>query len=238
MATITDFIARVRIQIRDNGTQQAFADSELTQFIQDSVMEYSKYLPLRKSFVLNLVAGQTTYQLPTDWIRKDEASFQKAIQPTPLPSPLAYALPFVYVNEPLGVQVDTMTFDWYDDQQQLVLGTAPFQVYTLTFDYYAYHTVDDTGTTIPAHMQYYALLPAYKKALRALATDDGAKLQKYRVGGRYGVEVDNTQIAKLLQAEADAFDKEFLREIVQRPYGTHGGEDRWLSGITDSVLLE
>jgi hypothetical protein len=195
MATITDFITTVRTQIRDNGTVQAFTDTELTQFIQDAVMDYSKYRPLLKQYTLNLLQGQTMYQLPNDWRTVDVETFEKAIHPASLPSPMAYALPFIYVNQHLGEQVNTMEFNWYDDNQQLILGSAPFQPYSLTFNYYAYHSVDSNGTTIPKLFQYKALLPAYEKALRAIATDYTVKLQKYKIGGKSGIEIDDSKIA-------------------------------------------
>jgi len=155
----------------------------------------------------------------------DQGSFDKTVRPNSLPDPSAYALPFIYLNQPLGGQLNSMTFDWYDDDQSLTLGSATVQAYTLTFDYFAYHTANDTSTTIPVPMQYYALLPAYEKALRALATDYAVKLQKYKVGGRYGIDVDDSSITKSLQAEADTYGEKFRKELILRPYATSGGGD-------------
>lgn len=225
MATIADFITRVRNQIRDNGTTKAFSDDELTQFIQDSIMVYSKYKRRKRSFTLNLIQGQTEYSLPEDWMTVDNESFRKAITPQPLPDPSVYALPFIYVNQPLGVQVSTMDFNWYDDDQTLITDAAPFQNYTLTFDYYAFHTVDSNKTTIAMQFQYYAVLPACEKALRALATDYSVKLQKYKVGSRGGIEIDDSKIADQLLAQADDYREQFRKEIILRPYGTAGGDD-------------
>lgn|GEM_PF-5644537 len=226
--TITDFTTRVRTQIRDNGATQAFQDTELQQFIQDAILEYSRWRPRKRSFALQLQAGVTSYTLPTDWMIVDQESFDRSIRPSPLPDPSAYALPYVYLNQPLGGQLNSMRFDWYNDDQTLTLGSAPVMAYTLTFNYFAYHTVDTSGTTIPVPSQYYALLPAYEKALRALATDYAVKLQKYKVGGRYGIDVDDSQIAKVLQVEADTYGEKFRKEIILRPYATSGGgDDDW-----------
>ena len=143
--------------------------------------------------------------------------------PSPFPDPSEYVLPMVYVNHPLGSQVSTMQFNWYDDDQMLILGSAPFQAYMLTFDYFAFHTVDGTGTTIPVQSQFKALLPAYEKALQALATDCAVKLQKYKVGGRYGIEVDDSKVSEELQKEADKYREQFRKDVVLRAYGTSGG---------------
>jgi len=241
--TIVDLITRVRNQIRDNGTVQAFPDlldsnskpipgtsPELIQFIQDAIMDYSKYRPRKRSFTLNLVQEQTTYQLPDDWIYVDDESFENATMPAPLPSPSVYALPFIYVNQPLGTQINTMQFNWYDDDQQLILASAPFQPYALTFDYYAYHTVDNISCTIPKQFQFKALLPAYEKALRAIATDYSVKLQKYKIGGRGGIEIDDSKISDSLLKQADDYREQYRKEIVLRPYGSSGGNDDGIGG--------
>ena len=230
MATITDFLTRVRIQIRDDGATQAFTDTELTQYIQDAVMDYSKYRPLKKQYTLNLVPNQTIYQLPTDWMTVDIESFERAITPQPLPDISAYVLPFIYVNHPLGTQLNTMKFSWYNDNQQLILASEPFTSYTLTFNYYAYHSVDSVGTTIPMQFQYKALLSAYEKALRAIATDYTVKLQKYKIGGTKGIEIDDSKIADGLLKQADDYRNQYRTEIVLRPYGSSGGNDNEVFG--------
>lgn len=241
--TIVDFVTRVRTQIRDNGSVQAFPDNldkdnkpisgsspELRQFIEDAVMDYSKYRPRKRSLTLNLVQGQIIYQLPEDWIRVDSESFENATLPNSLPDPSVYALPFIYVSHPLGTQLNTMRFNWYDDDQQLILASAPFQSYTLTFDYYAYHTVDESGTTIPKQYQYKALLTAYEKALRAIATDYAVKLQKYKIGGKGGIEIDDSKIAENLLKQADEYRDQYRKEIILRPYGSSGGNDNGIGG--------
>ncbi len=237
--TIVDYVLDVRTMIRDNGSypNQAFLDTvdangdpipgsspELRQFIQDSVTDhFSRWRPRKRPYTLNLLQGQTSYNLPDDWITVDNVSFDKAIMPAPLPDPDVYALPFVYTSQPLGVQLNTMAFNWYDDDRLLVLGSAPLAAYALAFDYYAYHTVDETGTTVPLYMQHYALLPAAEHALRAMATDYSVKLQKYKIGGRYGVEVDDSKIAESLLKQADSYAEQFRQDVILRPYMTSGG---------------
>ncbi|MHB1651664.1 MAG: phage adaptor protein [Desulfitobacteriaceae bacterium] len=234
-AKITDLVIRLRNQIRDNGATQAFPDTggvagtspELQQFIQDSLGIYSKYRPRRRSTTLTLQPGTTTYSMPADWMTVDSGSFQQACQPAPLPDPDVYALPFIYTAQPLGVQLNTINFRWYDDDQQLTLGSDPLQTFVLTFDYYAYHTADSTGSTVPAPMLYYALLPAAENALRAIATDYAAKLQKYKVGGRTGMEIDDSKITDNLLNEALSYRTIFEKEVIFKPYATSGGDDRW-----------
>lgn len=238
-ATIADLVMRLRNQIRDNGTVQVFPDTldsnnkpipgsspELIQFIQDAVMEFSKYRPRKRSLTLKLIPGQITYELPEDWITVDNGSFKKAIQPSPLPDPTAYALPFVYVNHPLGTQLNTMAFNWYDDDKQLILGSSPFQEYTLTFDYYACHTADESSISVPKMYWSKALLLACEKALRAIATDTTVKLQKYKIGGRNGIEIDDSKVVENLLKEADAYRDMFKQEVILKAYATSGdGED-------------
>jgi len=234
-AKITDLVIRLRNQIRDNGATQVFPDiggvegtsPELQQFVQDSLGTYSRWRPRRRSTTLTLQPGTRTYTMPEDWITVDSGSFQEACQPAPLPDPDVYALPFVYTSQPLGVQLSTINFRWYDDDQQLTLSSDPLQPYTLTFDYYAYHTADTSGSTVPAPLLYYALLPAAENALRAIATDYAAKLQKYKVGGKAGFEVDDSKITENLLKEAESYRTIFEKEIILKAYATSGGDDRW-----------
>lgn len=241
MPTILDFVGRVRNQIRDNGTIQAFPDvidnilatpvivannsPELTQFVNDAIDEYTRYRPLKKPYTLKLIAGQTNYTLPDDWITVDQASFDSVTTPSPTPNLVSYMLPYVPMNTTIAQQANTMKFSWYDETQLLVLTSSPISDYTLSFDYYAYHQVDVNGSTIPRRYEYAALLPACEKALRAIATDYAVKLQRYKIGGRMGIDVDNSKIAEHLQKQADQYRDEFRREVVLRPCGGMGGDD-------------
>jgi hypothetical protein len=242
MSTIYDFVGRVRNQIRDNGMTQAFPDvidrtlatptivpnnsPELTQYVNDAVDEYVRYRPLQKPYTLNMVVGKTQYTLPADWITVDQTTFRQAVRPTRIPDLLQYQLPYVEVTEPLAQQENSMNFRWYDDSQILIVSAPPLAAYTLTFDYYANHQVDASGSTIPKKFEYAALLPAYEKALRAIATDYAVKLQRYKIGGRLGIEIDNHMIAENLQKQADQYRDEFRREVVLRPSGCMGGDDQ------------
>jgi len=241
---MTDLVIRLRNQIRDNGATQAFPDllsssstpqpipgssPELQQFIEDALGVFSKWRPRRRETTLTLQPGTKVYALPDDWITKDAESFQAACQPPPLPDINEYALPFVYTLQPLGIQASTMNFKWYDDDQEVRLTSDPRQIMALTFDYYAHHTADETGSTIPNPMIYLALLPAAENALRAIATDYAVKLQKYKigVGGKSGIEVDDSKIADNLLREAESYRAIFEKEIIFKPYATSGGSDQW-----------
>jgi hypothetical protein len=199
---------------------------ELTQFVNDAIEEYIRYRPLKKPFTLNMLAGQTQYNLPADWITVDQTTFRAAVHPTRIPDLLQYQLPYVEVTAPLAQQENNMNFNWYDESQLLTVGASPLANYTLTFDYYAYHQVDVNGSTVPKRYEYTALLLACEKALRAIATDYAVKLQKYKIGGRMGIDVDNSKIAEHLQKQADQYRDEFRREVVLRPAGCMGGDDQ------------
>lgn len=242
MSTILDLVGRVRNQIRDNGMVQVFPDvvdttlatpiiiannsPELTQFVNDAIEEFTRYRSLLKPYTLNMVAGQSEYQLPSDWIEVDQTSFKKATQPSRIPDLVQYQLPYVVVTEPLAQQQTTMHFIWYDDSQIMRVNNPPLANYVLNFNYYAYHQVDTVGSTIPRKWEYTSLLPAYEKALRAIATDWGVKLQKYRIGGRLGIEIDNHTIAENLERQADQYRDEFQREVVLRPAAAMGMDDQ------------
>ncbi len=232
MATL---VQRVRIQIRDTCPTQVFADvvdntlatpaivpnnsPELTQFIWDALGEYSRYRALRKPYTLDIVAGQTLYQLPSDWLSADLEAFNAAVRPGDVPDPMEYALPYVRVSAPLGSQQNTLEFSWYDDLQQVVLSTAPLADYSLAFAYYALHQ----PSTVPLQWLDVALAPACERALRAIATDQAVKLQHYKIA--YGIEVDNRKIAEHLLNQADGWRERFRKEVVLRPYGCMGGDD-------------
>jgi len=211
MSTIYDYVQRVRNQIRDNGTVQAFPDAtdytlatpaivannspELTQFVNDALAEYSRYRPLKKPYTLNIVAGQAQYSLPSDWMAMD----------------------FTSISAPLEIT-------WYDDSQIAVISNKPQANYTLNFNYYAYHQATTTTATIPRQWEYIAMLPACECALRAIATDQSVKLQKYKIAGNLGFEVDNHTIAEHLMKLADDYREEYRKQVILRPYGTMGGD--------------
>ena len=221
---LTDLVGMVRISIRDNGTPQAFPDTgvpnnspELSQFVTASLAEYSRYRPLKKSYTLNIVAGTTTYSLPTDWITVEAASFDAAAYPQEVPDLKDYLLPYVTISAPLGTQQQAICFDWYDDAQQVILSVAPVANYTLTFDYYA----QQTPATVPLQWLDAALAPACERALRALAADQAVKLQQYRMANGK-LEVDNRTIKDALLKQAEDWRKIFHKEVVMRPHATMG----------------
>lgn len=226
--TITDLIAEFRTQIRDNGTTQALTDSEVTQFITDGLRTYSKYRPRKRPTAINVVAGQTTYPLPADWIDRDYESFDAAVNP-PLPISPMTALsmsPFTLLSvteliaKPMAAYEVETKYDFYPSDLQLIITPVPQMAYTLAFDYFACHTADSTSSTVPFFDEDNALLPGVVKALRSIATDYSVKLQHYKMGNN--IEVDDKLVAKNLQNRAEELEKQFERDIIKRPNGIMG----------------
>lgn len=226
--TITDLITELRTQIRDNGTTKALTDTEVTQFITDGFRTYSKYRPRKRQITINVVAGQTTYQLPTDWIERDYESFDAAVNP-PLPISPMTALsmsPFTLLSvteliaKPMAAYEVETQYDFYPSDLQLIITPAPQMAYALAFDYFACHTADLTSSTVPFFDEDNALLPGVVKALRSIATDYSVKLQHYKMGNN--IEVDDKTVAKNLQNRAEELEKQFERDIIKRPTGTMG----------------
>jgi hypothetical protein len=235
MSTISSYVTSVRNQIRDNGKINFFPpydpttgdqDEEITQYVNAAVEEFSRYIPLRKPYTLNLIQGQTEYTLPTDWIYVDQGALQRALHPRSIPDLLQYQLPWVEVSSPLGSQYNSMDFIWYDDIQQMVVTTAPLSDYSLSIAYYAFHQVDTNGSTIPKRWENAMLLVACERALRAIVTDlSVSKLQKYRMGGRFGIEIDNHNVIDNLLKQADSYRERFKNEVINRPHGGMGPND-------------
>lgn len=230
MPYLSDLETMVRIQIRDDGTTQAFQDVELDQFIYDAIAQYSRYKPRKRPYTLNLVQGQNTYTLPTDWIEVDRPSFDYALNPRRSEQYL-YGLygyefdPVMALPPNLGLR--NMQFDWYDSDQTLIVTPTPLTAYTLTFDYFALHQVSaDTATppqpcTIAAPEIYIAMYWAAAQALDALITDKADKIMVYKAKD---VSVDNTEVVQGLEARADQFRKAWQDEIMRRPLGQKGGD--------------
>ncbi|MCL4440232.1 MAG: hypothetical protein M1609_06485 [Firmicutes bacterium] len=226
--TITDLITEFRIQIRDNGTTQALTDPEVTQFITDGLRTYSKYRPRKRPTTINVLAGQSTYALPADWMDRDYESFDAAINP-PVPispmtamtmSPFTLLSAAQLIAKPLAAYEQDVQYDFYPSDLQLIITPVPQMAYTLTFDYFACHAADTNSCTVPVFDVDNALLPGIVKALRSIATDYSVKLQLYKMGNN--IEVDDRTVAKNLQNRADELNKQFERDIVKRPIGNAG----------------
>ncbi|WP_088187547.1 hypothetical protein [Desulfosporosinus sp. FKA] len=226
--TITDLITEFRTQIRDNGTTQALTDQEVTQFITDGFRTYSKYRPRKRPTTISVKAGQSTYSLPDDWITQEEDSFEAAINPSPAITPMqAWTLsPFTLLSaarliaKPLAAYEQDVQYDFYPSDLQLIIVPVPQMSYDLAFNYYAYHTSDSIGCTVPYLDIDNALLPGVVKALRSIATDYSVKLQHYKMGNN--IEIDDKTVAKNLQSRADELEKQFVRDIIKRPSGMAG----------------
>jgi len=236
---------RLRTQIRDNGkTQetQAFPDDidtsappkiipgsspELQQFIQSAIAIYSRYRSLKKPITITLEPGKLEYDLPDDWMSADIESFNKTINPDPVPDLSLYALPWVQPNLTLNMQLNKIGYLWYDDAWKMVLKSAitTQASVNLVFDYNAYHIANDSETTIPLWKQDYVIYKSAELALRVLATEKGVALQKYRVGSKLGMEIDDSKIAENLLNQAEKYEEQFRKEVILRPFATSGGDD-------------
>lgn len=202
----------------------ALSDAEITQFVNDSLRTYSKYRAHRRSTTIHVLSGQATYTLPTDWIQQDYASFDLAVNPSPVIDPMRL-MPFTFIAtteliaRPMSYELDT-SFNFYPGDLQMAISPVPNSSYDLTFDYFAYHTADSQSVTVPYMDIDNALLPGAAKAIRSIATDYAVKLQQYKVGNN--IEVDNRTVATNLKKQADDLDAQFVRDIIRRPYGSAG----------------
>ena len=225
---IADLITEFRTQIRDNGSTKALTDAEVTQFITDGFRTYSKYRTRKRPTTINVIAGQSNYTLPTDFMSEDYESFNAAVNPPPLITPDRALLmsPFTLISQvqitspPMAVYQRQVKYGFYPSDLLLIISPIPQTSYTLAFDYYTYHTADVNGCTVPYVDIDNALLPGCIKALRSIATDYSVKLQLYKMGNN--IEVDDRTVAKNIQSRANELDKQFERDIIKRPSGIVG----------------
>lgn len=203
----------------------ALSDLEDIQLITDGFRTFSKYRPLKKSTTINVVAGQSTYTLPNDWMDRDYESWNKAINPAPVVDPMSLS-PFTLVamteliGRPMAAYETDVQYDFYPGQLQLVITPVPQMSYTLTFDYFAYHTFDASSCTVPYHDIDNALLPGLVKGIRSIAMDYSVKLQMYMMSN--SIQVDNRTVSNNLLARANELDKQFERDIIKRPIAVTG----------------
>jgi hypothetical protein len=226
--TITDLIKEFRTQIRDNGSTQALTDTEVIQFINDGLRTYSKYRTRKRPTTINVIAGQSNYTLPTDFMAEDYESFDESVNPPPAITPMqAMGIsPVTLISQiqitapPMAYYQQQVNYDFYSSDSLMIISPIPQASYALSFDYYAYHTADTTGCTVPYVDIDNALIPGCVKALRSIATDYSVKLQHYKMGNN--IEVDDKSVAKNLQNRADELEKQFERDIIKRPFGVAG----------------
>lgn len=76
-------------------------DDDLADAIAQAINEYSTYRPRTVRYALALVAGQDTYNLPPDWLRPDQPSFDAALglRSTLEASPGFYTLIYYLSNQ-------------------------------------------------------------------------------------------------------------------------------------------
>ncbi|GIM47034.1 hypothetical protein DNHGIG_25830 [Collibacillus ludicampi] len=227
MATIADYRLSVRTMIRDtaglgatpNPSQFIFQDWEIDAFTQSAVLAYSKYRGRRKPYTLTLQPGQSQYPLPADWMTVDLASFHQAIgldSDVDLSQFASFVLPSLNPSIPLK----DLTFDWYDSDQFVLVSPTPQATATINFAYFAAHTVDQNGSSIPSADFDYVVLAAASRVLDTLAVDRGMKMQKYKIG--QGLMIDDSEVAKRLQEQAKAYWERFEQFVRFRPFGVMG----------------
>lgn len=206
----------------------ALSDVEVTQFITDGLRTYSKYRSRKRTMTINVIPGQSTYTLPTDFMIQDYESFDEVVNPPPVITPDRAMMmsPFTLVAQvqisapPMAYYQQQVEYDFYPSDLSLIISPVPQASYSLTFDYYAYHTADNTGCTVPYVDIDNALLPGLIKALRSIATDYSVKLQLYKTGNN--IEIDDRTVAKNLQVRAKELEDQFVRDIIKRPSGMAG----------------
>jgi|SRR5579875_70781 len=216
---LSDYIANVRTMIRDNNAASyIFQDSEIQSFIQAGVLFYSRYKARRRPYTLQLQPGVQQYTLPSDWIRVDQESFNEAvgIKEVDLRQYVGFVLPSLNAVPSFS----EMDFEFYDQDQLLMVSPAPGQSANLNFDYYAMHTISSTVCTVPVIDSHAVTLASASQALNTLAIDRGLKMQKYRVGQH--LQIDDSEIAKRLQEQAQKYYDEFERLVRFRPFGVMG----------------
>jgi len=67
--TLSNLIARVRLEVRDTGSPPIFTDDEVAACIADAICAYSSYVPREVSAELPLIAGTAEYTLPDDCLQ-------------------------------------------------------------------------------------------------------------------------------------------------------------------------
>lgn len=220
--TIVDYRSQVRTVISDKvSTQYIFQDSEIDQFTQTGVLAYSKYKGRRKPYTLILTTGVSQYTLPADWVSRNASAFNNAIAPTPDVNAFDFASfvsPTMNINS--SASLNNVVFDWYDSDQYVIVTPTPQATVIIPFSYYASHTVDISGSSIPAIESDYVVLAAASRALEAIAIDRSMKMQKYKIG--QGLSIDDSDVAVRLQEEAKVYWERFEKFVCYRPFGVTG----------------
>lgn len=229
--TIINFETSVRMLIRDwgGGTADApvsanyvFTNTELDAFIQSAVTQYSKFRPRRIPWTFNMIAQQSQYTLPNDWIHVDDEMFNDAINinspdPFDLMTMQNQFASFVLPNINNAYPLYQLDFEWYDSDLFVIVNPIPQSNASINAAYWAYHQVNTTESTVP-QIDYDAVtFAAASRALDALAVDKGQKMQKYKIG--QGLQIDDSLIAERMQQQAQEYWKKFENQISLRPFG-------------------
>jgi len=215
----------------------AFDDTELTDLVQAAVADYSRWKPYLNEYTLNIQAGVSVYQLPTDWITRDPISWRRATRPLSYPriDPLgmgdwdgAFVWPTTLsTDQPDGPPVQVV---WYDAQQQVTIDPTPTAATTIgPFRYFAMHVVAADSSTIAAQDQGFVCRFAAAQALRALAVDQ-TKLSKYSVGGS-ALAVDQSKVPDQLIAQAAAHEAMYDERVRKRAILTDDSDDHMVRPV-------
>lgn len=205
--------------IRDNDPNNPiFTDPEITSFINAGVLFYSRFKARMRPYTLEMQSGVKQYTLPTDWISADQVSFDEVTKRKPVD--LTQFASFVLPTLNAAPSFDELEFVFYDSDQFLMVNPAPGQNASIDFVYYAQHTIDDNNCTVPAIDSHAVVLASASQALNTLAIDRGLKMQKYRVG--LHLQIDDSEIAKRLQEQAQKYYDEFEKLVRFRPFGVMG----------------
>lgn len=226
--TLAHVRTAVRGLIRDTGTTRVFPlDEDFDEpYIRQALNEYSERRPRRVPFYkLEIQAGVGAYNLPVDWLRRDEDSWQKAFgtpagryQYVPYPAgSLAVNQAAPYPPSWLAVGAEAR---FLDDQQQLLIYPEPVTAATLVFDYLAVHVVDPADATLTTvGMLDRAIIEriAAANVLDAIAVEKELLL-KYKLAR--GLEIDNTRVPEELKSSAAGYRQaalvQFGRPVMMR----------------------
>lgn len=216
---LSDYITNVRTMIRDvDPSNPIFSDDEIDSFVQAGVLFYSRFKARRRPYTLTLQSGVSQYTLPSDWMTVDQETFNEAVDEKPVD--LRQYAGFVLPTLNAVPTFNELEFVFYDDDQFLLVNPAPGQVAAINFTYFAEHSIDDASCTIPSKDAHAVILASASQALNTLAVDRGLKMQKYKIG--QGLQIDDSEIAKRMQEQAQKYYEQFERLIRMRPFGVMG----------------
>lgn len=216
---LSDYVTNVRTTVRDNNpASYLFTDDEIKAFIQAGVLFYSRYKPRLRPYTLSLQPGLKQYTLPDDWKSVDQVSFNQAVgvKVVDLRQYAGFVLPTLNA----APSFNELDFAFYDEDHYLIVSPAPMEAANIDFSYYAMHSITDSASTVPAIDAHAVALASASQVLNTLAIDRGLKMQKYKVGMH--LQIDDSEISKRMQEQAQKYYDEFEKLVRYRPFGVMG----------------